>query len=76
MAANTSFSGTSDKTMEFDRPVNYLLVSVASGVTFSLSLDKVVYMTLPTGFYSFSVGPTTEVRVQASGAWQLTGVQA
>lgn len=76
MAANSSFSGTGDDTLEFDRPVNYLLVSVATGVTFSLSLDKLTYMTLPAGFHSFHVGPVNEVMVKSSGAWQLTGVQA
>lgn len=76
MAANTSFSGTTDRTMTFDRPVNHLLVSVATGVTFALSLDTVTYMTLPAGFHSFVVGAIVEVRVQANGAWSLTGVQA
>jgi hypothetical protein len=77
MAANTHAGSTSDDTVIFDKPINYLNVFVASGVTFSLSLDKGInYITLPAGFHSFRVGTVAEIRVQSDGAWQMIGVQA
>lgn len=76
MAANQSFSGSSDDTIEFARPVNYLNISVESGVTFSFSLDGSVYLELPSGFHSFSIGATDTVHISSDGAWNLIGVQA
>ncbi len=76
MASNYFASGTADQTVEFERPVGHLNIFVDSGVTFSFSLDTVNYMELPAGFHSFPVGRVSEVRVSASGAWQLIGIQA
>lgn len=77
MAVNIHASGTTDGTIEFDRPVGYLNVFVGSGVTFSLSLDLGEnYITLPAGFHNFPIGPVSEVQVQANGAWQLVATQA
>jgi len=76
MAANYFSSGTTDKTITFNKAVSYLNIFVGSGVTFSFSLDTINYMTLPAGFHSFPVGLIKEVRVTSSGAWQLIGVQA
>lgn len=82
MAGNTFANGGADATVEFDRPVGHLLISVDSGADFSFSIDKGEnYMDLPAGgangqFYSFPVNSVTEVRIQASGNWQLIGVQA
>jgi len=76
MAANTFFGGTADDTITFDRPVDYLNVSVASGVTFSLSLDGFDYITLPVGFHSFEIGAISTLYISSSGAWQIIGIQA
>lgn len=77
MAANTHASGTADATVTFSRPVDYLLVFVSTGTTFTLSLDKGAnYITIAAGFHSFKVGATDEVRLTSTGAWQLVGVQA
>lgn len=77
MAANTFANGTSDGTISFDKPVNYLNIYVASAVTFAISLDKGAnFMSLPEGFHSFRIGAVREVRVQSDGEWELIGVQA
>lgn len=77
MAANIFAGGTTDGTIEFDRAVAHLNVFVASGVTFSISLDSGAnYLSLPAGFHSFPIGPVFEARVQSTGAWQLIAVQA
>jgi hypothetical protein len=77
MSANTFASGTADGTVEFDKPVNYLNVFVATGVTLSISLDKGTnFMSLPAGFHSFRVGLVSEVQISANGEWELIGVQA
>lgn len=77
MAANTFANGTSDGTVTFDKPIDHLNVYVASGVTFSLSLDKGEnFMSLPAGFHSFRIGAVKEVRVQSDGEWEMIGVQA
>ena len=77
MAANTFASGTTDSTVSFDKPVDYLNVYVASGVTFAISLDRGEnFMTLPEGFHSFRIGPVREVQIEADGNWDLIGVQA
>ena len=76
MASNYFASGTADKTVTFGKAVNHLNIFVATGVTFSFSLDTINYMTLPAGFSSFPVGLVKEVRVSSSGSWQLIAVQA
>ena len=77
MAANTHASGSDDDVVEFDRPVDYLLIFVATGVIFELSFDKGMnFITLPAGFHNFKVGAVTELHIQSDGDWQLVGVQA
>lgn len=76
MAANYFSSGSADKTITFQKAVSHLNIFVATGVTFSFSLDTINYMTVPAGFYTFPVGLVKEVRVTSTGAWQLIGVQA
>ena len=77
MAANTFASGTTDGTVVFDKPVNYLNVYVATGVTFAISLDKGEnFMSMPAGFHSFRIGPVLEVQVWSDGEWEMIGVQA
>lgn len=81
MASNTFANGSADATITFDKPIGHLLISIDAGADFSFSIDKGAnYMDLPAGgangqFYSFPVGAIKEVRVQASGSWQLIGVQ-
>jgi len=75
MAANTSFSGTTDATIEFDRPVDHLNIGIEAGVTFSFSLDGTNYVPVSVGFHSIRIGPTSTVYVSADGAWGLVGVQ-
>ena len=76
MSANTSFSGTTDDTLEFERPVNYLNIGVASGVTFSFSIDGSVYIPVPPGLYGISIGATKMIFVSSDGSWGINGVQA
>jgi len=78
MAANTFASGTAGGTVVFDKPVSYLNIYVAAGVTFAISLDRGAnFISMPDDwFHSFKVGLITEVQVQADGIWQLIGVQA
>jgi len=77
MAANTSFSGTTDATLEFDRPIGQLNIGVDSGVTFAFSLDGVNFVPVPPGLYSIKIGPTSIVYVSASGGdWGVIGAQA
>ncbi len=77
MASNTFAGGTTDETVVFDKPINYLNIFVGTGVTFAVSLDKGEnFLSLPVGFHSFFIGHVKEVQVQSSGAWQLIGVQA
>ena len=76
MSSNTCFSGATDDTVTFSRPIGHLNISVAAGAAFSFSIDLgVTFITLPAGFHSFPVRPVTEVQVKSSGAWQLIGVQ-
>ena len=73
--SSTYFSGGSgDSVITFTKPVKHLNIFVATGQTFSFSLDAVNYVSIPPGFYTFPVGLVKEVRVIASGAWQLIGV--
>ena len=77
MAANTFANGTGDDTVTFDKPIDYLNVYIASGVTFAISLDRGQnFMSMPDGFHSFRIGPVTEVQIQSDGEWELIGVQA
>jgi len=76
MAGNYHASGTSDSTVIFDRPISHLNVTVASGVTFTISFDQNEHaLTLPAGFSSFPINPITEIRISSSGAWSLLAVQ-
>ena len=76
MASNTFAGGTTDDTIIFDKPVDYLNIFVGTGVTFALSLDKGNnFISLPAGFHSFRISAIKEVQVEANGAWQLIGVQ-
>lgn len=77
MSANTFANGTTDETITFDKPINYLNVYVAAGVTFAISLDKGEnFMSMPAGFHSFKIGSVKEIQIQADGEWELIGVQA
>lgn len=77
MAANTSASGGSGSaTVDFERPVDYITVSVAAGATVQLSLDEENYLPMGPGTHGFRVGPTSTVYINATGAWGLIGVQA
>lgn len=79
MAANIFASNNDTPTGEinFDKPVDYLNIFVDSGVACAISLDKGAnYLTIPEGLYSFRIGPTKSILVQADGAWQLIAVQA
>lgn len=76
MAANNTFSGTADGTMEFPRPINYLNINVATGAVLSFSVDGSNYVSLPVGFHSFRVGTTTTIYISSTGAWQAMGIQA
>ena len=76
MAANYFSGGSGDSVVVFSKPVNLLNIFVASGVTFSFSLDTVNYITVPAGFFSIPIGPVFEVRVQSSGVWQILARQA
>ena len=77
MAANTTYTGSTDDTLTFDKPIGHVVVSVSSGTTFALSIDKgTSYMTVPAGLHDFRIGAITEIRVQSDGAWQLIGIQA
>ena len=77
MAANYFDGGTTGKTVNFDRFVNYLTVFVASGVTFTMSLDsKGNHITIPAGLHSFVVGAIKTIEVTSTGAWQINGVQS
>lgn len=79
MAANiyASNSDTPNGEINFLRAVDYLNVYVATGVTFSLSLDEGEhYLTLPPGFNSFKIGPTKKILVSSTGVWELIAVQA
>ena len=53
MAANYFSGGSGDSVIVFSKPVNLLNIFVASGVTFSFSLDTVNYITVPAGFLVF-----------------------
>lgn len=82
MAANTFANGSADATVTFDKTIGHLLISIDAGADFSFSIDKGAnYMELPAGgangqFYSFPVGSIKEIRIQASGDWQLIGIQS
>ena len=77
MPANIVTSGTGDDTIVYDKPVGYLSIFVASGVTFEFSLDKgTTYITLPDGFHSFPIGSVTEIHIAADGEWQILAVRA
>lgn len=77
MASNSFADGNADATIEFERPVSYLIISVSTGTTFSFSIDKGLnYMGMSEGFYNFFVGTIEEIRIQADGDWQLIGVQS
>ena len=77
MAANIFANGSIDDTVEFDRAVGHLNITVATGVTFAFSLDNGTnFMSLPAGFHSFPIGAVYEVRVQANGEWEMIAIQA
>jgi hypothetical protein len=76
MPANVFANGSADDTVVFDKPIGHLNVSVSSGTTFAISVDRENYLSLPEGFHSFPVGAITEVRIQSDGDWQLIAVQA
>lgn len=76
MTANVFYNGVAEDVLEFDRPINYLNISVETGVTFSFSLDSVNYIPLPVGFHSFYIGPVSTLYISSNGAWHLMGVQA
>jgi hypothetical protein len=79
MAANifASSDDTPNGEVNFDKPVDYLNIFVNTGVACAISLDKGAnYLTVPSGFHSFRIGPTKSILVQADGVWQLIAVQA
>ena len=77
MASNNFASGTGGAVVKFDKAIDHVNVYVATGVTFAISLDKGTnFLKLPVGFHSFKVGPLKELHIQASGEWQLVGVQS
>ena len=78
MASNQHFSGTGgfEGDLDFGRAIGHILVNVTSA-TITLSFDQGSNaITLPTGFHSFPVGPTTLVRVGGTGSWEIVGIQA
>lgn len=78
MAANifASNADTPNGVVTFDKPIDYINIYVASGVTCSISFDGTHYMTVPSGLNSFKVGQTKILYVNATGAWQIIAVQA
>jgi hypothetical protein len=76
MASNYFTGGSGDSITIFQKPVNLLNIFVTSGVTFSFSVDTINYITVPAGFYSVPIGPVLEVRVQATGVWQILARQS
>ncbi len=76
MAGNYHASGSTDATLNFDRPIMHLNITVNTGVTFTISLDQNEHqLTLPAGFHSFPVNPVTVVSISSSGAWSLVALQ-
>ena len=75
MAANIFKSGIDNAELLFDRAVDYINLNVGTSVTFSFSPDDIEYVTVPSGFYSFRIGATKKIYVQADGAWQIIAVQ-
>jgi hypothetical protein len=79
MAANMhkGFGTVTNKTLTFERAIGHLNVFVASGAELQLSFDGgTSFITIPAGFNSFDVGPTTSMIATSTGAFQLLGVQA
>jgi hypothetical protein len=76
MAANIFKSGTGNATITFDRAVDYINIFVAASITCTLSVDNVGFMTIPSGLNSFRIGPTFNLYIQSTGAWQLIAIQA
>jgi len=79
MASNIHVGSTvsvTDKVFGFNRAVGYLNVFVATGTTLQLSFDGGDnFLTIPAGFNSMTIGPTTTVIATSTGAFQIVGVQ-
>lgn len=77
MTSNSMAQGTGDSTVEFDRPVNHVNFSIASGVSFSFSVDDgITFITLAAGFHGVPIGTYKEIQIRADGAWQLIAIQS
>jgi hypothetical protein len=76
MAANIFKSGSSNAEVIFDRAVDYINLNVETSVTFAFSPDDIGYIKVPSGFYSFRIGATKKIYIQANGNWTLLAIQA